>query len=185
MERLTDKDLTKACNDPWDYCGLDAVCARNCHKPTPCKLPKMIYRLAEIEDILGDDYDLDRLRELAQADREGRCVVLRSEDTNVLTRADRIRTMSDEELTGQFGAQSNEPLTQTDLNKMYLNEVWLEYPDGSGETALVVWGKLYSTSVLEGAGLDLEEYIMGETLDAPTGTYKVYRRPPEGEEEKT
>lgn len=29
-----------------------------------------------IEDILGDTYDLDRLRELAQADREGRCVVL-------------------------------------------------------------------------------------------------------------
>ena len=35
-----------------------------------------IHRLAAIEDILGDDYDLDRLRELAQADREGRCVVV-------------------------------------------------------------------------------------------------------------
>ena len=34
-----------------------------------------IHRLATIEDILGDKYDLDRLRELAQADREGRCVV--------------------------------------------------------------------------------------------------------------
>ena len=33
-------------------------------------------RLAAIEDILGDEYDLDRLRELAQANREGRCVVL-------------------------------------------------------------------------------------------------------------
>lgn len=33
-------------------------------------------RLAIIEDILGDDYDLDRLRELVQAGREGRCVVL-------------------------------------------------------------------------------------------------------------
>ena len=33
-------------------------------------------RLCDIEDILGDNYDLDRLRELAQADREGRCVVL-------------------------------------------------------------------------------------------------------------
>lgn len=32
-------------------------------------------RLCDIEDILGDNYDLDRLRELAQADREGRCVV--------------------------------------------------------------------------------------------------------------
>ena len=34
-----------------------------------------IHRLASIEDILGDDYDLDRLRELVEADREGRCVV--------------------------------------------------------------------------------------------------------------
>ena len=35
-----------------------------------------IDRLAAIEDILGDEYDLDRLRELAEADRDGRCVVL-------------------------------------------------------------------------------------------------------------
>lgn len=40
------------------------------------KIPKVIDRLAAIEDILGDEYDLDRLRELVQADREGRCVVL-------------------------------------------------------------------------------------------------------------
>ena len=31
-----------------------------------------IDRLAAIEDILGDEYDLDRLRELDQADREGK-----------------------------------------------------------------------------------------------------------------
>lgn len=31
-----------------------------------------IHRLAAIEDILGDDYDLDRLRELVQADQEGK-----------------------------------------------------------------------------------------------------------------
>lgn len=35
-----------------------------------------IHRLAAIEDILGDEYDLDRLRVLVEADREGRCVVL-------------------------------------------------------------------------------------------------------------
>ena len=35
-----------------------------------------IHRLVTIEDILGDKYDLDRLRELVQADREGRCVVM-------------------------------------------------------------------------------------------------------------
>lgn len=33
-------------------------------------------RLNAIEDILGDDYDFDRLRELVRADRDGRCVVL-------------------------------------------------------------------------------------------------------------
>ena len=39
-------------------------------------LKNISLRLAAIEDILGDDYDLDRLRELVEADREGRCVVL-------------------------------------------------------------------------------------------------------------
>lgn len=33
-------------------------------------------RLAAIEDILGEEYDLDELREMVQAKREGRCVVL-------------------------------------------------------------------------------------------------------------
>lgn len=33
-------------------------------------------RLNAIEDILGDEYDLARLCDLVQADKEGRCVVL-------------------------------------------------------------------------------------------------------------
>lgn len=36
----------------------------------------MASRLALIENILGEDYDLDRLKELVEADRDGRCVVL-------------------------------------------------------------------------------------------------------------
>ena len=52
----------------------------------------MIYnRLAAIEDILGDEYDLDRLRELAQADREGRCVVLPLDDYTWTIRGDIVR----------------------------------------------------------------------------------------------
>ena len=35
-----------------------------------------IHRLAAIEDILGDEYDLDKLMELVQAKRKGRCIVL-------------------------------------------------------------------------------------------------------------
>ena len=45
-----------------------------------------VLRLAAIEDILGDEYDLDRLRELVQADRERRTV------------SDLVRNMSDDEL---------------------------------------------------------------------------------------
>ena len=37
---------------------------------------KIVARLAAIEDILGDEYDLDELREMVQTKREGRCVVL-------------------------------------------------------------------------------------------------------------
>lgn len=33
-------------------------------------------RLNAIENILGEEYDLSRLRDLVQADRDGRCVVL-------------------------------------------------------------------------------------------------------------
>lgn len=39
-------------------------------------LKKAVDRLSAIEDILGEEYDLDLLRELVQADREGRCVVI-------------------------------------------------------------------------------------------------------------
>lgn len=34
-----------------------------------------IHRLVTIEDILGDEYDLDELKEVVQAKREERCVV--------------------------------------------------------------------------------------------------------------
>lgn len=39
-----------------------------------------IHRLADIEDILGDTYDLDRLRELVEANKAGRCVVFPCKD---------------------------------------------------------------------------------------------------------
>lgn len=76
MNRITDKDITKACNDTWDLCGLDRVCKRDCYKPTQCMIPHIVYRLAEIEDILGDEYDLKRLREILKAEKDGLCIVL-------------------------------------------------------------------------------------------------------------
>ena len=36
---------------------------------------EVLIRLSKIEDILGDEYDLDRLKELVQADREGKFIL--------------------------------------------------------------------------------------------------------------
>ena len=52
---------------------------------TPEKLKIISSRLAAIEDILGDEYELDRLWELVEADREGRCVVLPAKTVFELT----------------------------------------------------------------------------------------------------
>ena len=41
-----------------------------------CPYLQIVDHLVTIEDILGDDYDLDELKEMVQAKREGRCVVL-------------------------------------------------------------------------------------------------------------
>ena len=72
MKRLTKKDFN-ICN----------VCDRgplgmnwNCDGFPACGEKAAYDRLAAIEDILGDDYELDRLREIAEAERDGRCVVL-------------------------------------------------------------------------------------------------------------
>ena len=64
---------------------MERLTAKNKHgKPIIKDWPNymefdIINRLAAIEDILGEEYDLDRLRELAEADREGRCVVLETD----------------------------------------------------------------------------------------------------------
>ena len=76
----------------------------------------------------------------------------------------------------------NESLTQPDLDSMDYDKVWIDYEDGTGEWALVCRGYIYSIDTLEGTGFDFVDYMRGERLE-PHG-YKVYRRPPEGEEDK-
>lgn len=39
---------------------------------------QLYWHLKKIEDILGDLYDLDRLRELVEADRDGRCFIAKA-----------------------------------------------------------------------------------------------------------
>ena len=73
MERLTEHHFKKTD-------GFYMKCSEHCCKEDfSCEdcteFDKLVDRLGTIEDILGDEYDLDRLRELVEADRDGRCVV--------------------------------------------------------------------------------------------------------------
>lgn len=71
------KRLTDARRSRCFFCeAADAECAFAAGEfSAPCPDYRRYQRLAAIENILGDDYDLDRLKELVQADREGRCAV--------------------------------------------------------------------------------------------------------------
>lgn len=96
MERLTNKAWRNF--DPWECCGQDKYCQRGCHDPGGCTkgciVPQLYARLGAYEDTeltpeeidmdheaaeqlrhLCRDCDLDRLEELAEADRDGRVVV--------------------------------------------------------------------------------------------------------------
>lgn len=78
MERLTFK--TKE-NDPYIHgkayvtCNVKDCLSITCEAEPPCeRMQEVVDRLYDFEDILGEDYDLDRMRELVEADRDGRCV---------------------------------------------------------------------------------------------------------------
>ena len=81
MERLT-YDFALGGNHCWQVKGADNLeCREVCERQgddgcKTCPIAKAFDRLAAIEDILGDEYDLDELREMVQAKWDGRCVVL-------------------------------------------------------------------------------------------------------------
>lgn len=79
MKRITIKRERKSALDTKYYaeCKEKDCVLISCAFDWPCEPAKAIFeRAGEIEDILGREYDLDHLRELVEADREGRCVVL-------------------------------------------------------------------------------------------------------------
>ena len=69
MERLTAFD-----GEFWVHKNFPPVAEDTIDEFVDC-VKELAARLAAIEDILGDDYDLDRLRELVEADLDGRCVI--------------------------------------------------------------------------------------------------------------
>ena len=81
MERLT-YDFALGGNHCWQVKGADNLeCREVCERQgddgcKTCPIAKAFDRLAAVEDILGDEYDMDELREMVQAKRKGRCIVL-------------------------------------------------------------------------------------------------------------
>lgn len=73
MERLTKRML----KGTGYYMKCSETCIYDCQENVDCEeFDKLLDRLAAIEDILGDNYELARLRKLVKADRDGRFVVL-------------------------------------------------------------------------------------------------------------
>lgn len=67
MERLTKRML----KGPGYYMKCSETCPYDCQENCDCEeFDKFVDRLAAIEDLLGDDYDLDRLVELVEEDRQ-------------------------------------------------------------------------------------------------------------------
>ena len=74
-----------------------------------------------------------------------------------------------------------EPLTQSDLDEMDYEKIWIDYGSGNGgEWALVNNGRIYLLANLEGCAFDdiLQAEAPWDSLDRPTGNYTAYRCPP-------
>lgn len=70
------KRMTSSNYNPCVNCIYSSSCSHIKHNDPVCPERARYDRLAAIEDVLGEEYELDELRETVQAKREGRCVVL-------------------------------------------------------------------------------------------------------------
>ena len=104
--------------------------------------------------------------------------------------AEAIAEKADRDYPSTPSPAAGEPLTQADLEQMHFERVWIDYGAEGGdrsvvEDGVVLYGKLYSIDALDGTGF--EELLLdavghgGDTLDNPSGTYTLYRQPPEQE----
>ncbi len=84
MKSITSQNPCDTCNEdrqegnPYSW---QTPC-HNCEKKMKWEI-EQYKRIKEIEKILGDNYDLDRIRELVEAEKDGRCVVFPCKPSNV------------------------------------------------------------------------------------------------------
>lgn len=74
MERL----VIRVGSNPAVPCKFDLDFAVDLDKKTWNGLKEIFDALADVYHILGDNYNLDRLREIVQADRDGRCFIAKA-----------------------------------------------------------------------------------------------------------
>ena len=82
------------CRDKKDYC--DILNCKSCEFAKGHGVIDGVYANDVLSTLFGESYDLDRLKELVQADREGRCVV---SPCKVGDRLYTIRTIQDGSFT--------------------------------------------------------------------------------------
>lgn len=80
------------CRDKKDYCDKELAC-RGCEFAKGSGVINGVYVEDVLSTLFGDDYNLDRLKELVKADREGRCVVLPVKPRETFYTIDRVSTL--------------------------------------------------------------------------------------------
>ena len=172
MERLTNKAWRNF--DPWECCGQDKYCQRGCHDPGGCTkgciAPRLYARLGAYEDTgltpqevlsmkfewcammdalnsIGGGYT--RLRELAEADKDGRLEVLPCKDWLEVVFGDQVLfwgidkdyaeqpireiSLDDADRIGWYDGYKTVFLKGTDEN----GEAWEFYPEEIGKTVFL------------------------------------------------
>lgn len=93
------------CRDKKDYCDKELAC-RGCEFAKGSGVINGVYVEDVLSTLFGDDYNLDRLKELVKADREGRYIIMRDAERNGVAR---LKELSEADREGRIAILS-EPM---------------------------------------------------------------------------
>ncbi len=116
QNRLTPKDSTKCSMSPWDWCGLDKDCKRDCFNPEPCRIPEPARRLAAYEDTCLTPEEITEAQKAMRAALGLACAAQAARDENA-----RLRT--EVEVCGKLIEQQGWEINRlNDLNEQVRRE---------------------------------------------------------------
>lgn len=114
---------------------------------TPEEVSALVKDWSDLCTIVGECGGIDRLRELAEADKDGRVVVLPNKPSSTITNADRIRNATNQQLAKQIYDSQKELCRMLYKNLGFEDELnfsenysdilaWLNAPAKEAEKAL-------------------------------------------------